>query len=318
MGSASEARCSRALNFPHATLKWQGSVEHVTCMCVVNAAGRAFTPVFVLPGVLARFRRRGNGGWETPADFLPKPNHLHIREVAGMYSDLFYIVGQQTITLSSPLCLRTQATFYSLWMSGSLALSKTSLERFLAGASSHKHNEKKRHLHVVRNATDGLQYDGDSHERHRGFRGSGLWVDETHGPDQSRINTSAYTCSASEETAQVLGTTTRSRNELLRTGNEPSIRVETAKQLYALYLSTAEKLLSDGTVVENGMAASAVARDQRRVQRALESVEKIRRADESEETNLQKLKSLRADAHARARVTRAHRRARAASSARTL
>lgn len=59
-------------------------------MAVVSAFGKDWTPAFVLLGVLARHRRRSNGQWETPADYLPKPNYLFQREVAEMDSDIFF------------------------------------------------------------------------------------------------------------------------------------------------------------------------------------------------------------------------------------
>ena len=40
--------------------------------------------------MLARFRRRANGKWETPADSLPQSNYMLMREVAGVDSDIFY------------------------------------------------------------------------------------------------------------------------------------------------------------------------------------------------------------------------------------
>ena len=44
----------------------------------------------ILPGVLARYRRRECGRWETPSDYLPNPAHVFMKEVAGMDGELFY------------------------------------------------------------------------------------------------------------------------------------------------------------------------------------------------------------------------------------
>ena len=57
------------------TLKWQRTADHVTMMAIVNAVGQKYTPVFVLLGKRARFRRRARGAIETPADYLPSPSY---------------------------------------------------------------------------------------------------------------------------------------------------------------------------------------------------------------------------------------------------
>lgn len=58
-------------------IKWHGSINHVIMMAVVNGSDHAYTPLFVLPGKLARFRRRENGHYETPGDYKYSiPGHL--------------------------------------------------------------------------------------------------------------------------------------------------------------------------------------------------------------------------------------------------
>lgn len=71
-------------------LKWRGTCDHVTVMPVISAAGQVFTPLFVLPGAEARWRKRGNGTYETPSDFLPKPNYVFMRPIAGVDTNIFY------------------------------------------------------------------------------------------------------------------------------------------------------------------------------------------------------------------------------------
>ena len=83
------------------TISWAGSVDHVTCMTIVSASGILWTPAFVLPGVLARFRRHANGKWEPPADFLPQSNYMLMREVAGVGSDIFYYWARSFILETS-------------------------------------------------------------------------------------------------------------------------------------------------------------------------------------------------------------------------
>ena len=72
------------------TMSWQRIVDHVTVSAVVNASDQHFTPAVVLPGVMARYRRRVCGSWEIPSDFLPKPSTLLMREASGVNSELFF------------------------------------------------------------------------------------------------------------------------------------------------------------------------------------------------------------------------------------
>eukprot|EP00171_Calliarthron_tuberculosum_P015723 IDg15723t1 len=46
-------------------------------------------------------------------------------------------------------------------------------------------------------------------------------------------------------------TITRSRTAIVEASDEPRVRIENAKQLYALFLLNSEKLCSGGTVEEN-------------------------------------------------------------------
>eukprot|EP00171_Calliarthron_tuberculosum_P004068 IDg4068t1 len=271
------------------TLSWSGSVDHVTCMAVVSAAGRSWTPAFVLPGVLARYRRRQDGRWETAADFLPKPNYLYQREVAGMDSDIFYGWAQEFVEETASL--RREGKYILLVYDGyashctyrTLKLFKDNnvvvvslpahtshaLQPLDVGVFSPLKNAFRKVLNrrvVV--ATKSTRNDIFTlcellqlavHESMTpsniiaGFRGSGLWVPESCGPDQYRIKPSQYTAPAGPAAVSTLSSRTRSQQHALQAGNEQLRRVETAKQLYALFLSDAGKLLSDGTVTENGL-----------------------------------------------------------------
>jgi hypothetical protein len=53
-------------------LKCRGNVDRITIMPLVSADGKPWNPVVVLPGTVARWRKRADGQRiETPADFLP-------------------------------------------------------------------------------------------------------------------------------------------------------------------------------------------------------------------------------------------------------
>ncbi len=65
-------------------LKFQGSIDHVTVMPVVSASGQVYTPVVILPGKKEKYRKRPDGRYETPQDFLPSPCYMYMREIAGM------------------------------------------------------------------------------------------------------------------------------------------------------------------------------------------------------------------------------------------
>lgn len=71
--------------------KFRGSCDHVTLMPVVSAAGQALTPVVVLPGKEAKFRRRADRTFETPSDYLPQPNYCFMRPIAGVDGDIFFL-----------------------------------------------------------------------------------------------------------------------------------------------------------------------------------------------------------------------------------
>lgn len=59
-------------------------------MAVANAAGRAFESEVVLPGAQARYLRRAREHFETPSDYMPRPQYLFMHEVVRMDSYLLY------------------------------------------------------------------------------------------------------------------------------------------------------------------------------------------------------------------------------------
>lgn len=170
-----------------------------------------------------------------------------------------------------------------------------------------------------------------------GFRGSGLWVTDIRGPDQSRIKPSAYTTSLDTGFLAAAGEMTRSSNALEESEDVPSVRVKTAKQIYRLFRSNASELLSDKTVKENGIVGvstksgaiptsekvlsaskkvvrrgaaenlkkleAAATREKRRVEKSVLQENQSERATEREEASLQNLITKRASGRARAAAT---------------
>ena len=72
------------------SMSWNGTVDHVTVLAVVNASGQHFIPAVVLSGVMACYPRRACGRWETPSDFLLKLSLLLMKEVPGVDSELLF------------------------------------------------------------------------------------------------------------------------------------------------------------------------------------------------------------------------------------
>lgn len=70
-------------------LKFRGTCDHVTVMPVISAAGQVMTPLVVFPGREEKWRKRSDGKFETPADFLPQPNNLTMRPIAGVDTEIF-------------------------------------------------------------------------------------------------------------------------------------------------------------------------------------------------------------------------------------
>lgn len=56
-------------------------------MPVVSASGKKMTPLVVLPGVQARWRKRA-GKFANPSDFLPKPCHLFHKNPTGVDTNI--------------------------------------------------------------------------------------------------------------------------------------------------------------------------------------------------------------------------------------
>ena len=79
-------------------IKLKGNTEHVTIMSVVSGSGQIFTPVCVLPGKEARFRRTGAGRYETPSQYLTFPHYLYTRPVSGVDSIIF-LIGNQNLSV---------------------------------------------------------------------------------------------------------------------------------------------------------------------------------------------------------------------------
>ncbi|PXF46225.1 hypothetical protein BWQ96_04010 [Gracilariopsis chorda] len=85
-------------------LNWATNAQqHVTMMAVVSADGRAWSPLAVLPGKQAKFRKRHDGTRETPSMFLPPTAYCVYREKAGVDTDIFYHWGEKFVVETSLL-----------------------------------------------------------------------------------------------------------------------------------------------------------------------------------------------------------------------
>lgn len=71
-------------------IQFKGSCDHVTLRPVIFAAGQIMTPILVLTGLEGRYRKRSNGKYENPSNYLPRPNYLHIEAVAVVNTDIIY------------------------------------------------------------------------------------------------------------------------------------------------------------------------------------------------------------------------------------
>ena len=58
-------------------------------MPIISAAEEILTSLVVLAKIEAKYRRRENGKYESPSDFLPQPNNLFMRPVAGFDTNMF-------------------------------------------------------------------------------------------------------------------------------------------------------------------------------------------------------------------------------------
>ena len=67
----------------------RGSIDHVTVMPVVSAAGIAYNPLVILPGVRSRWRRVADRSIQTPSGLLHPGSEVFMRSVAGTDSRIF-------------------------------------------------------------------------------------------------------------------------------------------------------------------------------------------------------------------------------------
>lgn len=69
--------------------EFRGSCDHETTVPVISAVSQVLTPIAVLFGVGARWRKRGDGKFEAPVNFLPQPSHLITRAVLSVETNIF-------------------------------------------------------------------------------------------------------------------------------------------------------------------------------------------------------------------------------------
>ena len=176
----------------------------------------------------------------------------------------------------------------------------------------------------------------------KGFSRSGIWNNYMRGPDIDSIRPIEYTSQGNSLVLLSEVCSTRSRTVIVESGDESRIRIESAKQLYNVFLAKSEKLVSDGTIEVNGTVcvttksgatltsenviaalkaaeerkkaeesrkmAAAEKRQRQRAERELASIAKKRKMEEMEEAVLQKLKCERARRRTKLLETRSLRR----------
>lgn len=81
---------------------------------------------------------------------------------------------------------------------------------------------------------------------------SGLWSDQTDGSDMSQKAPTGFTSPSNNTSLLSEVTVTRSRASLADSRDTLRIWIESAKQLYTVFLRKADKLLLDGSVKVNG------------------------------------------------------------------
>lgn len=81
-------KCDRRGNIKE--IQFKGPCDHVTLMPLIFATGQIMTPLVFLTGVEARYRKRSYGKYETPSNYFPRPNYLHLRPVVGVETDILY------------------------------------------------------------------------------------------------------------------------------------------------------------------------------------------------------------------------------------
>lgn len=70
-------------------VQFRGSCDLVSLMPIVSATGQIMTQLVILPVVEAKYRKRPNDKYDTASDLLPKRNYLHMKEIAGVDTNIF-------------------------------------------------------------------------------------------------------------------------------------------------------------------------------------------------------------------------------------
>lgn len=267
---------------------FRGSIDHVTFMPVVSASGQLYTPVCVLPGVEAKYRKTQRG-YETPSDYLPSPHYLYMRAIAGVDSNIFFDWAKNFVDETAHL--RRNNRYLLLIFDGygchlqynslkflkdnnivvaglpahtSHALQPLDVGVFRAFKEAFKKLLGKRSAHTSKSARNDVFTICELLTRayHQsvvatniisGFERTGLWVSANRGPDPSKIRAEDLT--SSEVNATELNTfpSTRSVTSIVESSGNRESKIENYRQLYELFSKRAEQLRSDGAIVlENG------------------------------------------------------------------
>lgn len=245
------------------------------------------TPLFVLPGVEPRWKKR-SGKFEIPADFLPKPKYLYMRKVAGVDTNIFENWAQQFVDETQSIrrgnkkilivmdgyschisfktlslfrengivvaCLpaHTSHVFQPLDV-GVFSSLKEEFRRLLGRRTVFSKHETSNDIFTISESLcKAYQKCVVAHNIIGGFDGSGLWGKDEKDVDPTKITEQHFNSYfLSEETVSALPPTRRSQ-AIVMNSDDNHQQIETFQELHKLFLRNAEALVSDGIVEESG------------------------------------------------------------------
>lgn len=270
--------------------KFRGSCDHVTMMPVISAAGQILTPLFVLPRVEERYRKRSDGKWELPTHFLPQPKLVYMNPVAGVDSNIFFSWAKQFVDETKFLrrenkkillimdgyaCHITYKTLSLLRDNGIVVFGlpahkshvlqpldvgffgplKEKLEQLLINRSITSKNETRSDIFTISELLrDAYHLTVNSSNSIAGFAKTGIWNSGMRECDPSVIKESKLTSgSVNSNTIEQLNQT-RSLVSIFENSQDssPLQRIDNYRKLCELFKSRAKELCSEGLVSESG------------------------------------------------------------------
>lgn len=96
-------------------VQFRGRWDHINLISVVSNYGQVMTPLIVLPGVRTKWRKRANRKIETLPEFLPQPNMIFHRPIAGVDSKIFEDWAPKFVEVKTFLRIRDKKCYWP-WM----------------------------------------------------------------------------------------------------------------------------------------------------------------------------------------------------------